>query len=243
MKRLTFCPISSSLSPKTWRRSECPRITQSTPQSFIMAGLERQDNNVQRRGLNYFNIHQSVQQFMSVSSQLIPDLPCKRSLGHLVAVLGRDADLGVQTGASEVQVDGWSAAHHLWNRKLFFKLILTLILHLSTSLWTFHCSHHHHHHRLKCPEEENTLYLKFAGKWSEEVLWSEMVNLIKFNWVTFIFSSCTNNLGVAVRPSSRWSTKTARLGSFVHLFILNTLHVVLYQSSAHRLHLNSSFSF
>lgn len=50
---------------------------------------------------------------MSVSSQLIPDLPCKRSLGHLVAVLGRDADLGVQTGASEVQVDGWSAAHHL----------------------------------------------------------------------------------------------------------------------------------
>lgn len=241
MKRLTFCPISSSLSPKTWRRSECPRITQSTPQSFIMAGLERQDNNVQRRGLNYFNIHQSVQQFMSVSSQLIPDLPCKRSLGHLVAVLGRDADLGVQTGASEVQVDGWSAAHHLWNRKLFFKLILTLILHLS--LWTFHCSHHHHHHRLKCPEEENTLYLKFAGKWSEEVLWSEMVNLIKFNWVTFIFSSCTNNLRVAVRPSSRWSTKTARLGSFVHLFILNTLHVVLYQSSAHRLHLNSSFSF
>lgn len=243
MKRLTFCPISSSLSPKTWRRSECPRITQSTPQSFIMAGLERQDNNVQRRGLNYFNIHQSVQQFMSVSSQLIPDLPCKRSLGHLVAVLGRDADLGVQTGASEVQVDGWSAAHHLWNRKLFFKLILTLILHLSTSLWTFHCSHRHHHHRLKCPEEENTLYLKFAGKWSEDVLWSEMVNLIKFNWVTFIFSSCTNNLRVAVRPSSRWSTKTARLGSFVHLFILNTLHVVLYQSSAHRLHLNSSFSF
>lgn len=24
--------------------------------------------------------------------------------------------------------------------------------------------HRHHHHRLKCPEEENTLYLKFAGK-------------------------------------------------------------------------------
>lgn len=64
-------------------------------------------------GLKYFNIHQPVQQLMSVSSQLIPDLPCKRSLGHLVAVLGRDADLGVQTGASEVQVDGWSAAHHL----------------------------------------------------------------------------------------------------------------------------------
>lgn len=32
--------ITSSLSPKTWRLSECPRITQFTPQSLIIAGLQ-----------------------------------------------------------------------------------------------------------------------------------------------------------------------------------------------------------
>lgn len=40
IKRLTFCPMSSSLSPNTWRLSECPRTTQSAPQSLIMVGLE-----------------------------------------------------------------------------------------------------------------------------------------------------------------------------------------------------------
>jgi len=32
--------VTSSLSPKTWRLSECPRITHFTPQSLIIAGLE-----------------------------------------------------------------------------------------------------------------------------------------------------------------------------------------------------------
>lgn len=35
--------FTSSLSPKTWRLSECPRITQCTPQSLIMAGLTTED--------------------------------------------------------------------------------------------------------------------------------------------------------------------------------------------------------
>lgn len=43
----------------------------------------------------------------------LPDLSRKRPLGHFITVLGRDADLGVQTGPSKVQVDGGRGAHHL----------------------------------------------------------------------------------------------------------------------------------
>lgn len=43
-----------------------------------------------------------------------PDLSCERSLGHFVTVLGCDADLWIQIGPSEVQVDGGSSTHHLW---------------------------------------------------------------------------------------------------------------------------------
>ena len=54
---------------------------------------------------------QCVWMFLSLAE--LPDLPCKRSLGHLVTVLGSDTDLGIQTGPSEVQVDGGSSTNHL----------------------------------------------------------------------------------------------------------------------------------
>lgn len=46
----------------------------------------------------------------------VPDFSCKRSLGNLEAVLSCDADLGIQTGAGKVQVDGGGSAHHLWKQ-------------------------------------------------------------------------------------------------------------------------------
>lgn len=42
--------ITSSLSPKTWRLSECPRITQFTPQSLIIAGLKTELHRIE--GIN-----------------------------------------------------------------------------------------------------------------------------------------------------------------------------------------------
>ena len=54
--RLTFCPISSSPSPNTWRRSECPRTTQSAPQSFIMSGLPAGGDTQDTVGFAYLNL-------------------------------------------------------------------------------------------------------------------------------------------------------------------------------------------
>lgn len=58
-------------------------------------------------------MHKSPVQLIKLDRVLIPDLPCERSLGHFVTVLGRDADPGIQTGPGKVQVDGGSSTHHL----------------------------------------------------------------------------------------------------------------------------------
>lgn len=42
MNRINLSVVTSLLSPKMWRLVECPRTTQSIPQSLIIAGLEDQ---------------------------------------------------------------------------------------------------------------------------------------------------------------------------------------------------------
>lgn len=50
-----------------------------------------------------------------------PDLPSEGTLGNFVAVLSRNAELGIQFGPGEVQVDGWSATHHLYKKEKIYR--------------------------------------------------------------------------------------------------------------------------
>lgn len=112
--KVTFCPISSSLSPKTWRRSEWPKITQSSPQSLIMAGLEGERE--RRDKVTWSLITCCCPVNTALLRGPVPDFSSKRPLGNLEAVLSCDADLGIETGAGKVQVDGRGSAHHLWKQ-------------------------------------------------------------------------------------------------------------------------------
>lgn len=105
---------TSSLSPKTCRLSECPRITQSTPQSLIIAGLQ---------GKNCVGTHvlAVIHKNDKNKKGQVPDLPSEGAFGNFIAVLGGHTDPLVQLRSRIVKIDGWSSAHHLCvkNTKLY----------------------------------------------------------------------------------------------------------------------------
>lgn len=54
MNRINLSVVTSLLSPKMWRLVECPRTTQSIPQSLIIAGLEDQKHSHEDKLIIFF---------------------------------------------------------------------------------------------------------------------------------------------------------------------------------------------
>lgn len=54
MNRIYLSVVTSLLSPKMWRLLECPRTTQSIPQSLIIAGLEDQKHSHEDKLIIFF---------------------------------------------------------------------------------------------------------------------------------------------------------------------------------------------
>lgn len=108
--------LTSFDSPKTCLLSECPKITQLTPTSFIMAGLETEETDCRKWAFSTL-LAKTCGFAQPENSGNIPDFSCKSSFGQLVTILCSHPNLGIKFLTGKVKVDGRGTTNHLWSKK------------------------------------------------------------------------------------------------------------------------------